>query len=321
MKAADRRRGPGGHSGDDDACVFLALHACAATEPRAVVNRTGSRGSKAGQSLVGSVNFFAGPPRILELRPQIGEPRVPQVISPTVSTVLVGPNDVARSGFDAATVRCDPLWVAENLGGVADIVLLGRLQDPSRMLRLPGPMRRLSRERVAVVNPSWTRGAHLPRVHVLDLDQVDGLRAPAAWAVDRAHPNAAGHVALALAAAAVVGAEGYPVGRGHRHGDSEPGRLSAGSAGGSSLMARPTLFETAGAGDTCARRCAAPRVSHWAVAWCPARASSTAFRKSRGPERCLGAPAAQAAAWCPALVAHVRRRPPLPATRSRVQTR
>jgi lysophospholipase L1-like esterase len=155
-----------------------------------------------------SMTSFAAPgARIRDVR----HDQVPRVISPTVVTVLVGLNDVARSGFDAATVRRDLISVAENLNGVADIVLFGRLHDPMRMLRLPAPIRRLAQARIAVVNAAVDEAGQLPRVHILDLDQVGALRLPAAWAVDRVHPSAAGHAALARAGAAVLGANGHSV--------------------------------------------------------------------------------------------------------------
>lgn len=153
-----------------------------------------------------SLSSFAAPgARIRDVRHE----QVPQVASATIATVLVGLNDVARSGFDAATMHRDLVWVAEQLSGVAEIVLLGRLHDPMRMLRLPAPIRRLAQERVAVVNAAVDEAVHHPRVHVLDVDQVEALRYPAAWAVDRVHPSAAGHVALARAAAVVLCAEGH----------------------------------------------------------------------------------------------------------------
>jgi lysophospholipase L1-like esterase len=155
-----------------------------------------------------SFSTYAAPgARIRDVRHQ----QLPQVTSATVATVLVGLNDVARSGFDAATVHRDLVSVVEQLGGSADIVLLGRLHDPARMLRLPALMRRLALERVAVVNAAVDEAVHLPRVHVLDLEQVEALHSPAAWAVDRLHPAAAGHAALALAAAVVLGAAGVTV--------------------------------------------------------------------------------------------------------------
>jgi lysophospholipase L1-like esterase len=141
----------------------------------------------------------------------VSRDQVPLVSAASIVTVLVGLNDVARSSFDPLTVYEELVGVAERLSEVAEIVLLGRLHDPMRMLRLPAPIRRLAQARIAVVNAAVDEAARLPGVHVLDLDQVDGFRLAHAWAVDRVHPSAIGHAALARAGAAMLGAEGHLV--------------------------------------------------------------------------------------------------------------
>ena len=138
--------------------------------------------------------------------------QVPKVSSATIVTLLVGLNDVARSGWDAGRVEGDLVSVADELCHRADTVLLVRLHDPVRLLWVPAPLRRLARERVAVVNAAVDRASRLPRVHVLDLARVELLRDRAVWAVDGVHPDPAGHVALAQAASAVLRDAGHLVG-------------------------------------------------------------------------------------------------------------
>ena len=138
--------------------------------------------------------------------------QLPAVRSGTaVATLLVGLNDVARSGFDAAAVRADLLAVVEELSRVADRVVLGRLHDPVRLLPLPERLRRVGRQRVAVVNGAVDEAARLPRVEVLDLAELPALAQPGAWAVDRVHPSPIGHAAMASAAADLLRDTGMAV--------------------------------------------------------------------------------------------------------------
>lgn len=137
--------------------------------------------------------------------------QLPHARAAAVTTLLVGLNDVARTGFDARQVRSGMHRCVQALSGCSDRIVLGRLQDPSRMLWLPAPLRGLARSRVAAVNATVDELADWPRVAVLDLEAVPQLRRPGAWAVDRVHPSRAGHAALAAAAAALLGVTVAPV--------------------------------------------------------------------------------------------------------------
>lgn len=137
--------------------------------------------------------------------------QLPHVPETSVATLLVGLNDVARAGFDAARVQFDLLRIVGQLCSAADVVLVARLHDPVRLLWLPSPLRRQARERVAVVNAAVDEAAFFPRVHVLDLDAVRELRVRTGWAVDRIHPSLLGHAALADAAAEVLRRAGRSV--------------------------------------------------------------------------------------------------------------
>lgn len=127
---------------------------------------------------------------------------------PRLATLLVGLNDVLRSS--SCDVEDDLGQVVAGLRSVGATVLVVRLHDPGGQLRLPGPLRRAVRRRVAVVNEALDRVASAPGVHLLDLADVSGLGPRAAWAVDRLHPGPAGHEAIAAAAGAVLGWETGP---------------------------------------------------------------------------------------------------------------
>ena len=131
-------------------------------------------------------------------------------LAPQLATVLVGLNDVVRAGFVAADVARDLTAVVTALRDRGCVVLLVRLHDPSALLPLP-PLRRALATRVAVLCDTVDALAADPGVHVLDLGAVPRLRDRACWAVDRVHPSAAGHRAMAVAAAAVLGRAGLSV--------------------------------------------------------------------------------------------------------------
>jgi lysophospholipase L1-like esterase len=122
-----------------------------------------------------------------------------------VATLVVGLNDVARPGFDAATVGADLLAVVAGLRGRGAHVVLGRLHDPAALLPLPARVARAVRQRVAAVNAVVDAAATEPAVSVLDLGRVPALAEPGGWAVDRIHPSQAGHRGIAVAAVRELG--------------------------------------------------------------------------------------------------------------------
>ncbi|MFW3171285.1 SGNH/GDSL hydrolase family protein [Geodermatophilus sp. CPCC 206100] len=121
-----------------------------------------------------------------------------------VATLLIGLNDVARSGFDAATVGADLLATVTELRGRAEDVLLARLHDAATLLPLPARVAQATRSRIAQVNAAVDEAARWPGVHVLDLRQVPALARPGGWALDRIHPSPAGHRGMAAAAIDVL---------------------------------------------------------------------------------------------------------------------
>ena len=125
-------------------------------------------------------------------------PRVPG--GADVATLLVGLNDVARSGFDPAAVGADLLHTVAALRSRADDVLLGRLHDAGALLPLPARVAQAARRRIEQVNAAVDEAAGWPGVRVLDLRSVPALGQPGGWSVDRIHPSPAGHRGMAAAA-------------------------------------------------------------------------------------------------------------------------
>lgn len=128
-----------------------------------------------------------------------------------VATLLVGLNDVGRSGFDPVTVGTGLLEIVAALLGRADAVLLGRLHDAVGLLPLPARVAGAGRRRIGLINAAVDEAAGWPGVRVLDLDRVPALTQAGGWSVDRIHPGPAGHRGMAAAAAQVLGAAGFPV--------------------------------------------------------------------------------------------------------------
>lgn len=121
-------------------------------------------------------------------------------------TLLVGLNDVFRTGFDAERAAVDLDAMVGALVARHHRLVLARLHDPTEILPVPRWIRSALRARVAAINEA-VDAAVRPGVVVVDLAAIEGLRARDAWAVDRLHPSVWGHVLIASAAAhALVGA-------------------------------------------------------------------------------------------------------------------
>jgi lysophospholipase L1-like esterase len=140
----------------------------------------------------------------------VRERQVPAALNGGLATLVIGLNDIARAGFDAARFRTDLLAVVHQLTATGASVLLGRLHDPVALLPLPRPMARLGRQRVAAVNAAVEEAACWARVHVLALDRLAPLQCPSGWAVDRVHPSLTGHRIIAAEGIRVLRAAGWP---------------------------------------------------------------------------------------------------------------
>ena len=125
-------------------------------------------------------------------------------------TMLIGLNDVIRTGFDADLVRHDLHAVATALRAPGRTLMLLRLHDPTLQLPLPTRLRRHFVERVRVINAAIDALSG-DGVVVVDLARIGALRQRGAWAIDRLHPGPVGHRAIAAAATLALRDAGYPV--------------------------------------------------------------------------------------------------------------
>lgn len=132
-------------------------------------------------------------------------------VRPDLATLLVGLNDVIRSGFDADAVGSDLHQIVTTLQATGCSVLLARLHDPGALLRLAGPMRRAVMVRVTAVNAAVDEISSRTKSPVFDLALIDALAEQSSWAVDRLHPSPAGHHEMARAAACALRTAGVAV--------------------------------------------------------------------------------------------------------------
>ena len=128
--------------------------------------------------------------------------QLPRAVSqrPDLATVLVGLNDIIRSGFRPDRFRAELGVLVHSLRATGATVLLATLHDPGALRPLP-LTKRLRRQlvaRVAIVNDTvWALAAADDRIRVLDLAGIYDLRLLGAWEVDRVHFSPAGHRLIA----------------------------------------------------------------------------------------------------------------------------
>jgi lysophospholipase L1-like esterase len=132
---------------------------------------------------------------------------------PDVAVVVVGMNDTLRSDFDPVALAADYRAVVDALHDVGAYVVLARYHDHTRVFRLPGPLRRALRLRIAALNAviDAVVAADPVRTGLLDLDLLPGGYEREAWSVDRLHPSERGHRLLADGMAALLVGAGFEV--------------------------------------------------------------------------------------------------------------
>lgn len=139
---------------------------------------------------------------------------------PQLATIMVGLNDVIRSGLSEAQITLDMQVLVDELLSCGATVLIARWHDPGAVLGLPIGLRRALALRLAWVNnavdaaaasavPSPSRGGRR-NVLTLDLGRIPELTDPGAWAVDGVHPSPAGHQGIALSATRILAGSGLP---------------------------------------------------------------------------------------------------------------
>jgi len=125
-----------------------------------------------------------------------------------LATVLIGLNDVSRTGWQPRQVAQDLRASVEQLCEAGTTVLLARLHDPTIHLPMPKWLREMARARIEVINAEVDVLVD-DRVLLVDLARVAELRHRSGWAVDRVHPSVLGHRAIAQSALQVLRAQGW----------------------------------------------------------------------------------------------------------------
>lgn len=119
-------------------------------------------------------------------------------LHPALATVLAGGNDVLRGDFRAADVGVHVECAVDRLSRRGADVLVVLLHDPRKTLPGPRIVREVLGERAVEVNAEVrARLAGAERVAIIDPGASPITATRAAWSVDRLHPSAFGHRALA----------------------------------------------------------------------------------------------------------------------------
>jgi lysophospholipase L1-like esterase len=133
-------------------------------------------------------------------------------LRPEVASLIAGMNDLLRPSFDPLRLRHDLVWSVGALRACGAVVLMARLHDPGRVLRLPGPVRRRLTRRVGVLNAAVDAASGSdPGVGVVDLADHPEVYRLTTFDVDRVHPGPRGHQLLARAFAERLCALGVPI--------------------------------------------------------------------------------------------------------------
>ncbi len=132
-------------------------------------------------------------------------------LRPDVTLLVVGMNDTLRSDFDPGQLADDFDAVVTALHAAGSLVVALRFHDHSRVFRLPGPLARALRVRIAELNQVIDVIAARHDIRCLDLPSVPGTYDLAAWSVDRLHPSELGHRILARGFAELIADAGFAV--------------------------------------------------------------------------------------------------------------
>ncbi len=127
---------------------------------------------------------------------------------PVIASLVVGLNDVFRSGWDPARIRAALRFCAAALARHGAVVVTVRFHDHTKVLGIPGPLARPLRRRIEALNHIYDEvHEHYGTLRV-DLAATPRVYDRAQWAFDRLHPSEQGHRRLAHAVGGLLQAEG-----------------------------------------------------------------------------------------------------------------
>ncbi|WP_250290773.1 SGNH/GDSL hydrolase family protein, partial [Frankia sp. CiP1_Cm_nod1] len=133
-------------------------------------------------------------------------------LRPRIASLIAGMNDLLSPGFDPLRLRRNLVWSVRDLRAAGVLVLMARLHDPGRLLRLPAPARRLLTTRIGQLNAVVdAAAAGDPGVLVVDLARHPEAYRLSTFDVDRVHPGPRGHQLMARAFAEALCDAGVPL--------------------------------------------------------------------------------------------------------------
>jgi len=142
---------------------------------------------------------------------EVLEVQVPRALAlePDVALLIAGGNDVLRANYDPRDILHCLRHAAHHLTRRGAEVMLMRLHEPSRNIRLPRRLSRLLEERIDHVNAAVTSVTEEFDLACLDVRRLGATYERRSWHIDRMHPSTRGHLELAEAFADLLARRGF----------------------------------------------------------------------------------------------------------------
>lgn len=132
-------------------------------------------------------------------------------LRPDVAVIVVGMNDTLRSDFDAGKLAADFDAIVTALRLVGSVPLMLRFHDHARVFRLPRPLARALRGRIAELNDVIDLVAARRGIGCFDVGAQEATYQLRSWSVDRLHPSEFGHRILARGFTELIAGAGFAV--------------------------------------------------------------------------------------------------------------
>lgn len=132
-------------------------------------------------------------------------------LRPDVTVIVAGMNDTLRSDFDAGELAADLDAIVTALQRVGSAPLVLRFHDHARVFRLPRPLARALRDRIAELNDVIDLIVARRGVGRFDVGAEEVTYQLCSWSVDRLHPSEFGHRILARGFTRLIADAGFAV--------------------------------------------------------------------------------------------------------------
>jgi lysophospholipase L1-like esterase len=127
---------------------------------------------------------------------------------PVIASLVVGLNDIMRSGWDPGRFHMDLLDSARQLGESGALVITARFHDHGRAMGLPQWIARRMAVRIDELNDVYDEVHRRYGTLQIDLGDDPATYQRGFWATDRLHPSEHGHRHLAARVATLLNEEG-----------------------------------------------------------------------------------------------------------------